>query len=109
MSKERVLMSHMGRRIRYMMVDSDVVFKVANGDGTDEYFSSWQDAVKWIEKHPRKPQQKRKMTVTYSADIGLVAVILDESGITCDGKFAYFTDEADRDYKVPVSEIVSIL
>ena len=49
------------------------------------------------------------MTVTYSTNIGLVAVTLDESGITCDGKFAYFTDEADRDYKVPVSEIVSIL
>ena len=52
--KEGIFMSHKGRRIRYRMVDLELVYMVAKGDGTDEYFSCWEDALEWIEEHPRR-------------------------------------------------------
>lgn len=43
--KGKRIMSYMGKVIWYC----DGSFMVAKGDGTDEYFSTIEDAMKWIE------------------------------------------------------------
>lgn len=46
----RVFMSYMGKRIWYTVNDDgDIVYCVARGDGTDEYFRDWKTAMKWID------------------------------------------------------------
>ena len=49
------------------------------------------------------------MTITYRDEIGTLVIYVNRDyGISfCDG-YAYFTDNAERDYKVPVSEIIMI-
>ena len=49
------------------------------------------------------------MIVTYSDGLGLVSVTVDGSGITCDGSFFIFTDTNERDYKIPVTDVFSIM
>ena len=50
-SKDKVFMSHMGKRIWYTVSDDgSVMYMVAKGDGTDKYFSDWRDAFEWIEQ-----------------------------------------------------------
>ena len=47
-------MSYAGRRIWYIVLDDgQIVYSVAKGDGTDEYFTDYRDAFEWIEKHKR--------------------------------------------------------
>lgn len=49
--KHKIFMSWHGKRIWYTKSeDGDVVYMVAKGDGTDEYFSDWKDAAAWIDK-----------------------------------------------------------
>lgn len=48
------------------------------------------------------------MIVTYSDVLGLVSVTVDNSGVTCDGQFFFFTDTNERDYKIPTTDIYSI-
>ena len=46
---DRVFMSHKGKRIWYRKTDDgDIIYMVAKGDGTDEYFLDWKDAMNWI-------------------------------------------------------------
>lgn len=52
--KDKVFMSWKGHRIWYRLIDGEAVFMVAKGDGTDEHFTNWQDAVKYIERRRRK-------------------------------------------------------
>ena len=55
MTKDKVFMSHMGKRIWYTKMDNgDVWYMVAKGDGTDELFADWRDAMKWIEQKKQK-------------------------------------------------------
>ena len=57
-TKDKVFMSHMGKRIWYTRSDDgEVMYLVARGDGTDEVFSDWKDAFEWIER--RKEEKKR--------------------------------------------------
>lgn len=49
------------------------------------------------------------MIVTYSDGLGFVSVTVDGSGITCDGSFFFFTDTSERDYKIPVTDVYSIV
>lgn len=50
--KDKVFMSYKRHRIWYGVTDDgDIVYMVARGDGTDEYFSSWEDAFEWIDKN----------------------------------------------------------
>ena len=49
------------------------------------------------------------MKITYSDGLGLVEVLLDSSGASFDGSFAYFTDANGRDYKIPCADIFSIV
>ena len=50
----RKFMTHKGHAIYYkpyMDCDEEVpAYAVAKGDGTDEYFRSWEDAMDWIEE-----------------------------------------------------------
>ena len=39
-------LSHRNHAIWY----GDGVYMVAKGDGTDEYFTDWKDAMKWIDQ-----------------------------------------------------------
>ena len=48
MSDKRI-MSHYGHAIWY----GDGVFMVAKGDGTDKYFSTLEDAMRYCEERPR--------------------------------------------------------
>lgn len=50
-TKDKLFMSHRGKRIFYSKnIDTgDVVYMVAKGDGTDEIFSDWKDAMNWID------------------------------------------------------------
>ena len=48
-NRDRVFMSHRGKRIWYSRLESgDIIYMVANGDGTDKYFTDWKDAMEWI-------------------------------------------------------------
>ena len=49
--KDKVFMSYQHRRIWYRVLeDGTIVYMVAKRDGTDEYFTDWKDAMKWIER-----------------------------------------------------------
>ena len=49
------------------------------------------------------------MTITFSDGLGLVSVTVDHSGITCDGQSFFFTDTNERDYKIPCTNVFSIV
>lgn len=49
------------------------------------------------------------MTITFSDGLGLVSVKVDESGITCDGQSFFFTDQSGLDYKIPCTNVFSII
>ena len=51
---------------------------------------------------------EKKMYVTYSDDLSMVTVEIDESGIMCDGIYMFFTDTNERDYKIPAVNVFSI-
>ena len=46
-SSDISFMSYKGKAIWYSPVSD--CYMVARGDGTDEYFSDWKDAMKWID------------------------------------------------------------
>lgn len=48
-------MSHRGHVIYYNAFG----FMVAKGDGTDEYFTTWQQAAEWIDKKEDAKQKER--------------------------------------------------
>lgn len=49
------------------------------------------------------------MRICYRDEIGTVTVSVDpDYPITFNGGFAYFTDAAGRDYKIPVTDIFMI-
>ena len=48
------------------------------------------------------------MIITFSDDMGLIDVSVDDSGISCDGSFVFFTDTNGRDYKIPFVNVFSI-
>ena len=49
-NRDRVFMSHNGKRIWYTITpDGDVLYMVAKGDGTDKYFTDWEEAMNWID------------------------------------------------------------
>lgn len=48
------------------------------------------------------------MKITYSDGRGLVEVEVDESGISGDGTFFYFSDTEGGDYRVSVSSVFTI-
>lgn len=48
------------------------------------------------------------MKVTYSDNLGMIEVSVDDS-ITCDGYFVFFTDTNGRDYKIPFVNVFSIV
>ena len=50
-TKDKVFMSHCGKRIWYTKNEEtgDVLYMVAKGDGTDEHFTDWKDAMEWID------------------------------------------------------------
>lgn len=52
--KDKVFMSWKGHRIWYRLIDGEAVYMVARGDGTDEYFTTWQAATEWIENKKTK-------------------------------------------------------
>ena len=51
--KDKVFMSYHHRRIWVRTGCSDIVYMVAKGDGTDEYFLDWRDAMKWIDERSK--------------------------------------------------------
>lgn len=55
--KDRVFMSYRHKRIWVSKVENcEFFYMVAKGDGTDEYFKDWKDAMDWIDEK----QDKRK-------------------------------------------------
>ena len=49
-SGDKVFMSHRGKRIWYTRTgDGEPLYMVARGDGLDEYFTDWKDAIDWID------------------------------------------------------------
>ncbi len=48
--KDKIFMSYKRKRIWYRVQDGKAVYMVAKGDGTDEIFLDWQDAVEWIDQ-----------------------------------------------------------
>lgn len=48
------------------------------------------------------------MVICYRDNIGIVVTELESNWIDCDGQYAYFTDRSGKDYKIPLSNIVSI-
>lgn len=53
--KDKVFMSYNGKRIWYnVMEDGTIYYMVARGDGTDEYFTSWEAACEWIDNRKHK-------------------------------------------------------
>lgn len=54
-SGDRIFMSHCGRAIWYRKDgDGNILYMVAKGDGTDEYFTDWHDAFEYCEQLPRR-------------------------------------------------------
>lgn len=47
--KDKVFMSWHGHTIWYRAVDGDISYMVARGDGTDEHFVDWKDAIEYID------------------------------------------------------------
>lgn len=53
--EHKVFMSYKGKKIWYTETDEgDIAYSVARGDGTDEYFTDWQMAMKWIDSKKAK-------------------------------------------------------
>ena len=48
---DKVFMSYRGKRIWYRIIDGEIIYMVAKGDGTDEYFNDLDDVYEWIEEH----------------------------------------------------------
>ncbi len=49
------------------------------------------------------------MIIVYQDELGIVCVeVSTEYGITFDGVYAYFNDTENRDYRVPIGQLVSI-
>ena len=60
MTKHKVFMSYKHRAIWYGVDDDgDIYYMVAKGDGTDEYFVDWKDAMNWIEAEKSKANKAR--------------------------------------------------
>jgi hypothetical protein len=55
--KDHVFMSYNGRRIWVRIVNLEPVYMVAKGDGTDEYFTDWKDAMEWIDAKRKERKQ----------------------------------------------------
>ena len=49
------------------------------------------------------------MIITFSDNLGMIDVSVDDSGISCDGYFCFFTDTNGRDYKIPFANVFSIV
>ena len=49
------------------------------------------------------------MAITFSDEMGMIDVSVDDSVITCDGYFVFFTDTNGRDYKIPFTNVSSIV
>lgn len=50
MHKDKRIMSYLGR----VIWSNGIVFMVAKGDGTDEFFETIEEAMEWIEKEKEK-------------------------------------------------------
>jgi len=48
--KDKVFMSYKKHRIWYRIAEDGIVYMVAHGDGTDEYFTNFEDAMDWIDR-----------------------------------------------------------
>lgn len=51
---------------------------------------------------------EKKMFITYSDGLGLTRVEIDDSGITSDGTYMFFTDGNGLDYKIPAVNVFSV-
>lgn len=51
---------------------------------------------------------EKKMYITFSDNLGLTRVEIDDSGITSDGTYMFFTDASERDYKIPAVNVYSV-
>lgn len=51
---------------------------------------------------------EKKMYITFSDGLGLTRVEIDDSGITSDGTYMFFTDTSERDYKIPAVNVYSV-
>lgn len=49
------------------------------------------------------------MSVTFQDNIGIIYAIIDDSGISFDGTYAYFSDTDGTDYKVRIDRLVSVV
>ena len=47
------------------------------------------------------------MEVTYRDEVGYVMVVAN-GAVTFDGRFAYFSDKNDKDYKIPINMIICV-
>ena len=55
MMKDKKFMSCAGHAIWVGETgEGDLIYMVAKGDGTDEYFADWKDAMEYCYQHPRK-------------------------------------------------------
>ena len=53
-------MSYEGRRIWYRKSeDGEITYLVARGDGTDEIFLDWKDAILWIAQKGWRDRKRR--------------------------------------------------
>lgn len=52
---------------------------------------------------------EKKMFVTYSDNLGMTRVEIDDSGITSDGTYMFFSDGNGRDYKIPSVNVFSVM
>lgn len=51
------------------------------------------------------------MQICYRDELGLVTVevnMADTAGVGFDGQYAYFNDTENRDYRIPITDIVLI-
>ena len=51
---------------------------------------------------------EKKLYITFSDSMGLTQVEIDDSGITSDGTYLFFTDASERDYKIPAVNVYSV-
>lgn len=55
MTKDKRFMSCYGRAIWFGQDDDgNIFYMVARGDGTDEIFATWQEAMAYCKAHPRR-------------------------------------------------------
>ena len=52
---------------------------------------------------------EKKLFITYSDNLGMVCVEVDQYGIRCDGTRMIFSDANEREYTVPVENVFSIV